>query len=120
MNNKTVNLTLLNATKLLNEFIAKHPGKFYRKTLSNAEFRQNLIDYILIRIPNRYRSSEESIKSSFSTETIKIIDKEKLQIEKLIYQGFYYLIRNENKSIVEPKQTSGDDIPVTKVLHSSH
>ncbi len=109
MNNKNVNLTLLNSTKQLNEFIAKHPGKFYRKALSNAEFRQNLIDYILIRLPNRYRSSEESIKSSSSSETIKIIDKEKLQIEKLIYQGFYYLIRNKDKSILEPKTTSIDE-----------
>ncbi|MEO8892967.1 MAG: hypothetical protein ABI417_15875 [Coleofasciculaceae cyanobacterium] len=121
MNNKTVNLTLLNATKLLHEFIAKHPGKFYRKALSNADFRQNLIDYILIRIPNRYRTVDDSIRSSFSTATIKIIDKEKLQIEKLIYQGFYYLIRNENKSIVESKQTTCDDkLPVAKVLYSNH
>lgn len=121
MNNKTINLTLLNATKLLNEFIVKHPGKFYRKALSNAEFRQNLIDYILIRVPNRYRAADESIKSSFSTETIKIIDKEKLQIEKLIYQGFYYLIRNENKSVMEPKQTTFDDtVPLAKVLHGSY
>jgi hypothetical protein len=118
MNNKTVNLTLSNATKQLNEFIAKHPGKFYRKTLSNAGFRQNLIDYILIRLPNRYRSPEESIKSSFSSETIKIIDKEKLQIEKLIYQGFYYLIRNEDKSILEQKSSSKDQVlSLSKVLH---
>lgn len=117
MNNKNVNLTLLNATNQLNEFIAKHPGKFYRKALSNAEFRQNIIDYILIRLPNRYRSSEESIKSS-SSETIKIIDKEKLQIEKLIYQGFYYLIRNKDKSILEPKPTSIDEIlSLYKVLN---
>ena len=117
MNNKTINLTLLNATKLLNEFIAKHPGKFYRKALSNAEFRQNLIDYILIRINNRYRSAEEPIKSAFSSENSKIIDKEKLQIEKLIYQGFYYLIRNENKSILEPKLTSNEEtFPLSKVL----
>jgi hypothetical protein len=121
MNNKTVNLTLLNATKLLNEFIVKHPGKFYRKALSNAEFRQNLIDYILIRVPNRYRAADESIKASFSSETLKIIDKEKLQIEKLIYQGFYYLIRNENKSVIEPKYTTCDDtVPLAKVLHGSH
>lgn len=109
MSNKTVNLTLLNATKQLNEFIAKHPGKFYRKALSNQEFRQNLIDYILLRIPNRYRSPEESYKPIVSAETIKIVDKEKMQIEKLIYQGFYYLIRNEDKCIIEPKSTSGDE-----------
>lgn len=99
MSNKTVNLTLLNTIKQLNEFIAKHPGKFYRKALTNQEFRQNLIDYIVLRIPNRYRSTEETHKSQVSAETIKIVDKEKLQIEKLIYQGFYYLIRNEDKSI---------------------
>lgn len=117
MNNKIVNLTLLNATKLLNEFIAKHPGKFYRKALSNTEFRQNLIDYILIRIPNRYRSSEESIKSSFYSEMIKIVDKEKLQIEKLIYQGFYYLIRNKDKSILDSKPASVDKVVFSTVLH---
>lgn len=118
MNNKTVNLTLLNATKLLNEFIAKHPGKFYRKALSNAEFRQNLIDYILIRVPNRYRSSDEPIKSSFSSETIKIVDKERLQIEKLIYQGFYYLIRNKDKSILDQKPTSVEEnTTFSKVLY---
>jgi hypothetical protein len=109
MSNKTVNLTLLNTTKQLNEFIAKHPGKFYRKALSNHGFRQNLIDYILLRVPNRYRSTEESYKPTVSTETIKIADKEKLQIEKLIYQGFYYLIRNEDKSMSEQKTSSTDE-----------
>lgn len=68
MNNKVVNLTLLNVIKQLNDFITKHPGNTYQSDLSNSEFRQNLIDYVLLHIPNCYRSNEEE-KSSITGNT---------------------------------------------------
>lgn len=93
MNNKVVNLTLLNVIKQLNNFIVKHPSKAYQSDLSNSEFRQNLIDYVLLRIPNRYNSNDEE-KASASA-TAKILEQEKFQIEKLIYQGYYHLRKKE-------------------------
>ncbi len=103
MEPRIVNLTLLNINKQLNDFIVKHPGRTYQRDLSNPAFRQSLVDYILSRVPNRCRSSEEKNKPLISTAALRTLDQEKLQIEKLIYQGYYHLRKNEVQNNLDCK-----------------
>jgi hypothetical protein len=106
---KKLNLTSLKVKKELEFFLRNHSAPNYQIIVKDTEFRQKLIFYILQRIPNQYLPIKLGEKLTISSQVIQCSSLEKIQIEKLIYQGFYRLIQehnNQTTSLLKDKHSS--------------
>lgn len=102
MKDKKLNLTFLKVKKELETFLISHPGHKYQIIVKNSEFRKRLLVYVLQRIPNQYLPVNSAEKLKLSAQAVQCSSPEKLQIQKLIYQGFYQLIQEHDKPINSP------------------
>jgi hypothetical protein len=92
-----VNLTLLKVKEELNVILENYPNQIYQKTLSDHDMRQQLIVYVLNRIPNHHLAIDIDNISLISSKLLTFSTQESLEIEKLIHQGIYQL-NHQDKS----------------------
>jgi hypothetical protein len=87
MNKKIVNLTLPLVTEAVEDILVTYPKYPYQELFTPSGLRQELIAYVLSRIPNTFTVVEE--KHSFSANPTQLLldSKQQLQIENLIHIG---------------------------------
>jgi hypothetical protein len=66
-----------------------------RTTLKDQNFRQQLVAYVLNRVPNRHVAIEANNEFSFSAPLPLYSTQEQLDIEKRIYQGIFALTKKK-------------------------
>jgi hypothetical protein len=91
-----VNITLMKVQEELDILLDIYPNKLYQKSLTDPDLRQELIAYVLNRMPNRYLALESENISLISSHNFIFSTQEALEIEKLIHQGIYYLNQKAN------------------------
>ena len=89
MSNKVINLTLPVVEQELDALLEIYPHKLHQVEFTNSDLRQELLAYVLNRIPNYYVTQNDSNceKSSLMLATLEL----QQQIKTLIFQGINYL-----------------------------
>lgn len=94
MSKKVVNLTLPIVEQEIDLLLELYPHKLHQLRLGNSDLRQELIAYILNRIPSVYGTiSDRTINSSTNCENLRSLSslERQRQIEALVFQGISYL-----------------------------
>jgi hypothetical protein len=86
-----VNLTLLKVKEELDLILENYPNQIYQKTLTDHDMRQQLIVYVLNRLPNRHLAIDIENISLIRSKLVNVSTQESLKIENLIHQGIYQL-----------------------------
>lgn len=100
-----VNLTLLNVSAEIENLSAFYPAQIQREILANPDLRQKLLTYVLHRMNNHYVAQSPDIKPRLPAHILYCSTLEQLEIEELIQQGIYYLIKQQNSSSYLKKKT---------------
>ena len=93
-----VNLTLLDVSAELENLSPYYPAQIQRQIRANPDLRQKLIYYVLQRIHNHYITQCQDNKPLLPAHVLYCSTLEQLEIEELIQQGIYYLIKQQNAS----------------------
>lgn len=93
-----VNLTLLDVSAEIENLSAFYPAQIQRKFLANPELRQKLLTYVLHRMNNHYIAQSQDNTPRLPAHILYCSTLEQLEIEELIQQGIYYLIKQQNVS----------------------
>ena len=85
MSTKIINLTFSVVTSTIENILSSYPEEPYQKAFDNGTLRQQLIAYVLNRVPNKYTIEEEGkniapIHSHISWEV-------QVPIELMVHQG---------------------------------
>jgi hypothetical protein len=99
---KLVNLTLLKVIKEIQNILDICPTQAHQKLASNPNLQQQLIAYVLSRVPNRHVAIEEEYLSLISPHSICCSTLEQLEIENLVNEGVYYLMQSEKMTNLQP------------------
>ena len=89
MSNKVINLTLPVVEQELNALLEIYPHKLHQVELTNSDLRQELLAYVLNRIPNYY-VTQNNLSSQKSSPMLATLEQQQ-QIKTLIFQGINYL-----------------------------
>lgn len=102
MATKLVNLTLLKVIKEIKNVLDICPTQAHQELASDPNLQQQLIAYVLSRVPNRHVAIEEEYLSLISPHSICCSTLEQLEIENLVNEGVYYLVQSEKNSFIKP------------------
>ncbi|EGJ34914.1 MULTISPECIES: hypothetical protein [Moorena] len=72
--------------------LATYPEFPYQDVFSQSKIRQDLIAYVLSRIPNHYEALDKIEPSSKSQELRHLSSEHKLYLENLIHTGIYHIL----------------------------
>ncbi|MFB8791706.1 MAG: hypothetical protein U7123_23400 [Potamolinea sp.] len=93
-----VNLTLLNVNAELENLLVFYPAQIQRNIFANPDLRQKLLTYVLKRINNHYVAFCQENISVIPPHTLYCSTFEQLEIEELIQQGIYCLLKQPSIS----------------------
>lgn len=82
-----VNVTLSAVTEEVEFILESYPKYPYQQAFSPSGLRQDLIAYVLSRVPNTYTAIEASASVSNQTVQVRCSSEQLLQIENLIHAG---------------------------------
>jgi len=92
-----MNLTLPLVIEEIDKIVNTYPEYPYRIAFSPAGLRQDLLAYVLSRIPNTYTVVEETSNSSNSTVIPRCSREQRLQIEHMIHLGIRDVLHVYNR-----------------------
>ena len=87
MQKTLVNLTLAVVTEEVENILESYPMYPYQEAFSSSGLRQDLIAYVLSRIPNTYSAIASSDSLSNNTIQVRCSSEQLLHIENLIHTG---------------------------------
>lgn len=118
MNKQIINLTLPVVIEEIEQILATYPRHPYQQAFSAAGLRQDLVAYVLSRVPNQYAVVEETQSSSNPTVLPHCSTKRLLDIEHWIHLGIRDVLHVYNRSNCYMPQTASST-PTTSSLISS-
>lgn len=95
MSKKLINLTLPIVIEEIEGMLETYPHAPYREILSDPDRREELIAYVLSRVPNTYSVAEEIGENSFIESIPHFLARSlelRVQIESAIQQGIKRLL----------------------------
>jgi hypothetical protein len=92
-----VNLTLSVVTEEVEIILESYPKHPYQEAFSPSGLRQDLIAYVLSRVPNTYTAIEASESASNQTVQVRCSSEQLLHIENLIHTGILDLLYSGQK-----------------------
>jgi len=98
MGKQLLNLTLLVVIEEIENILATYPTYPYQQTFSAAGLHQDLVAYVLSRVPNRYKVVEEAQHSLEGIGSDRYSTKQLLDIEHWIHLGICDLLPLDNRS----------------------
>lgn len=93
MSNTVFNLTLAvvsDEIELIETVLETYPNHPYQQAFAAPDWREQLIDYVLSRIPTSYKVSEGT---ELDPKSVHCCLERRLQIEALLYQGIWQLLQ---------------------------
>ncbi|WP_017655138.1 late competence development ComFB family protein [Fortiea contorta] len=99
MSKSLVNLTNQLVTQEIERVLETYPHHPYQEIFANPDFRQNLIVYVLNRIPNYYVSVSQEEQALISGDYLHQYLGYLSQIEAIIRQGIEDILREESEAI---------------------
>jgi hypothetical protein len=87
MQKTLVNLTLIVVTEEIEIILESYPKHPYQQAFSPSGLRQDLIAYVLSRVPNTYTAIEASESVSKQAVQVRCSSEQLLNIENLIHTG---------------------------------
>ncbi|MDQ2096964.1 MAG: hypothetical protein QQW96_04880 [Tychonema bourrellyi B0820] len=97
MDKTLVNLTLAVVTEEVENILDAYPRYPYQEAFSPSGLRQDLIAYVLSRIPNTYAAIAPSDPLSNNSVQIRCSSEQLLHIENLIHTGISDVLHNYDK-----------------------
>ncbi len=98
-----VNITLSAVTEEIEIILESYPKYPYQEAFSPSGLRQDLIAYVLSRVPNRYMAIDSESVSGKTVE-FRCSSEQLLEIEDLIHTGIRDVLHNDdniNYSLLE-------------------
>lgn len=118
MDKQLLNLTLAVVLEEIEYILATYPTYPYQQAFSAAGLRQDLVTYVLSRVPNQYTVVEKTQSSSNATLLPCYSSKRLLDIEHWIHLGIRDVLHVYNRSNYYMPQTVRST-PTTSSLVSS-
>ncbi|NES98833.1 MAG: late competence development ComFB family protein [Desertifilum sp. SIO1I2] len=87
MSKKLLNLTLPIVLEEIENVLAAYPKYPYQQAFSVSELRQDLVAYVLSRVPNKYAAVEETEPFVYQMGSSVYSSKQMLDIENCIHIG---------------------------------
>ena len=100
-----VNLTLALVTEEIEIILESYPKHPYQQAFSPSGLRQDLIAYVLSRIPNTYTTIEPYESVSNQRVQVRCSSEQLLHIENLIHTGIRDVLHNYDKVDYRVPQT---------------
>jgi len=97
MHKTLVNLTLAVVTEEVENILETYPKHPYQQAFAPSGLRQDLIAYVLSRIPNTYTAIESSESASNQTIQVRCSSEQLLHIENLIHTGIGDVLHSYHK-----------------------
>ena len=91
-----VHLTTPIVIQEIENVLARYPKFPYQDVFSQSNMRQDLIAYVLNRIPNNYEAVDKIEASSKSQELEQLSSEQKLYLENWIHTGIYNILHWDN------------------------
>ncbi|NEP50154.1 MAG: late competence development ComFB family protein [Moorea sp. SIO3C2] len=91
-----VHLTTPIVIQEIENVLAKYPEFPYQDVLSQSNIRQDLIAYVLNRIPNNYEAVDKIEASSKTQKLQQLSSEQKLYLENWIHTGIYNILHWDN------------------------
>ncbi|WP_052055305.1 late competence development ComFB family protein [Myxosarcina sp. GI1] len=91
MSKKVINLTLPIVEREIDLLLEMYPHKLHQLQLNNSDLRQELIAYILNRIPSVYGTINDGALDNCDRDLEAFLEYQ-IQIEALVFQGIDYLV----------------------------
>jgi len=92
-----VNITLSVVTEEVEIILESYPRYPYQEAFSPSGLRQDLIAYVLSRVPNTYSAIEASESASNQTVEVRCSSEQLLHIENLIHTGIRDVLYSYHK-----------------------
>ena len=96
MEKTLVNLTLAVVTEEVENILDSYPRYPYQEAFSPSGLRQDLIAYVLSRIPNTYTAIAPFDSMSHTTIQVRCSSEQLLHIENLIHTGISDVLHSYN------------------------
>ncbi|QYO62251.1 hypothetical protein [Leptolyngbya sp. 7M] len=93
MTKTIMNLTLPAILEEIDHVLEEEPYRDYQPLLRSMEMRQELIAYTLSRVHSRYRVIEGHERLTAAVRSLSLTSEERLNIEKVVRQGVYDLLK---------------------------
>ena len=97
MQKNLVNITLGVVTEEVEIILGSYPNHPYQQAFSHSGLRQDLIAYVLSRVPNKYTAIDSGESVSNQTIQVRCSSEQLLQIENLIHTGICDLLHSYQK-----------------------
>ncbi len=97
MQKNLVNITLAVVTEEVEIILESYPKHPYQQAFSPSGLRQDLIAYVLSRVPNRYTAIDPSESVSNQTVQVRCSSEQLLHIENLIHTGIREVLHSYQK-----------------------
>ncbi|MCC3529517.1 MAG: hypothetical protein JGK21_15225 [Microcoleus sp. PH2017_22_RUC_O_B] len=97
MQKNLVNITLGVVTEEVEIILGSYPKYPYQEAFSYSGLRQDLIAYVLSRVPNKYTAIDSGESVSNQTMQVRCSSEQLLQIENLIHTGICDLLHSYQK-----------------------
>ncbi|MGL5065082.1 MAG: hypothetical protein ACRC62_34365 [Microcoleus sp.] len=91
-----VNLTLAVVTEEVENILETYPKHPYQQAFAPSGLRQDLIAYVLSRIPNTYTAIESADSDPHKTVQVRCSSEQLLHIENLIHTGIRDVLYSYN------------------------
>jgi hypothetical protein len=97
MDKTLVNLTLAVVTEEVENILDSYPRYPYQEAFACSGLRQDLIAYVLSRIPNTYTAIASSDSMSHTIVQVRFSSERLLHIENLIHKGISDVLHSYEK-----------------------
>lgn len=97
MQKNLVNITLAAVTEEVEIILVSYPKYPYQDAFSPSGLRQDLIAYVLSRVPNRYIAIDSGESVSGQTVQVRCSSEQLLHIENLIHTGIRDVLHSYEK-----------------------
>ena len=97
MQKNLVNITLAVVTEEVEIILESYPTHPYQQAFSPSGLRQDLIAYVLSRVPNRYTAIDSRESVSNQTVQVRCSSEQLLHIENLIHAGIRDVLHSYHK-----------------------
>ncbi|XZN97542.1 MAG: hypothetical protein ACM65K_04360 [Microcoleus sp.] len=98
MNKTLVNLTLAVVTEEVENILDSYPRYPYQEAFAPSGLRQDLIAYVLSRIPNTYTALSPLDAMSNKTVQVRCSSEQLINIENLIHTGISDVLHSYHKT----------------------
>lgn len=104
MSKKVVNLTRSMVERELDSLLDMYPHKLHQLRSPNSDLRQELLAYVLNRVPSVYKTQSDRPSDDNSNydleQNLEASLELQMQIETLVFQGINYLAPEKHSDLV--------------------